>query len=292
MSSVRMKIVAGYLRLTQKPKMNTAARARKAIERDKTSATPPSGLIERHTVKSRRVEGFVVHSITSGARTSQRAVIYLHGGAYISEITPQHWAIISAMVDAGLRVDVPIYGLASKYSYRDAYPFIAEVYRSLSSELGVESISIVGDSAGAGLALGFVQTLGIDERERLRRLVLISPWLDLTLGNPLTAALRRRDPWLSRIGLLEAGKSWAAGDDVVQPQLSPINGPLDHLPATDVYIGTRDLFHPDVMLLQSKAAAAGSDLQVIESPGAVHVYPLVPAPEGRKASASIVNSVS
>jgi acetyl esterase/lipase len=45
-------------------------------------------------------------------RPALRAVLYLHGGAYISEIAPRHWAVISRMADAGVRVEVPSDGLA------------------------------------------------------------------------------------------------------------------------------------------------------------------------------------
>lgn len=290
MSSFMMKIVSGYLRLTQKPRMNTVARAHKAIAREKTSSAPPSRLTARHDVSSTKFGGFTVHSVTPRGENAACAVIYLHGGAYISEIAPQHWSLISKMVDAGMRVDVPIYGLAPQHSYRDAYAFVSDVYRALSSEYPPESISIMGDSAGAGLALGFVQTL--HAAERLRRLVLISPWLDLTLSNSRIPAAEKRDPWLSSVGLVEAGKSWAAGDAPTLPKLSPINGPLDRLPVTDVYIGTHDLFYPDVAHLRSRAAAVGIDIRVVECPGAVHVYPLVPVPEAKAATESIVRSVS
>ena len=40
-------------------------------------------------------------------------------------------------------------------------------------------------------------------------LVLLSPWLDLTLGHPRLPEFEAVDPWLARPGLLAAGRAWA-----------------------------------------------------------------------------------
>jgi monoterpene epsilon-lactone hydrolase len=243
-------------------------------------------------VSSREVEGFSCHTIAPRGRRADRAAVYLHGGAYISEIATQHWALISRMVDAGLRVEVPIYGLAPQHTYRDAYPFLTAVYRQLLDDVDASVVTVAGDSAGGGLALGFAQTLGASGLPQPRRLILISPWLDLTLSHPDLPAVEARDPWLNIAGTAEAGKAWAGGDDPTDPRLSPINGTLSGLAPMDVYVGTAELCLPDVLLLQDRCATAGVKPQVTVCEGAVHVYPLVPAPEGRAAARRIVRSAA
>jgi monoterpene epsilon-lactone hydrolase len=124
------------------------------------------------------------------------------------------------------------------------------------------------------------------------RLVLIAPWPDLTLSGEDIKNAAARDPWLTPAGLIEAGGAWAGGDDPRQPRLSPINGPLTGLPPTDIYIGGRDLFLPDVRRLSRLASDAGWPVTVTESPGAIQFYPLVPAREGRQARDRIIASLS
>ena len=124
------------------------------------------------------------------------------------------------------------------------------------------------------------------------RLILISPWLDLTVSNPDLPALEPSDPWLTIVGSVEAGKVWAGGDDPTGPRLSPLNGTLTGLAPIDVYVGTRELCHPDVLLLEERATRAGAELRLTVCDGAVHVYPLVPAPEGRAAARRIVRTVA
>jgi len=292
MASLQMRVIWVVLRLTRKPRTATVERARQRIAAPKGSNEPPAAVHSRHDVRTRQVQGFPCTTVAPRNGATGRAVVYLHGGSYTGEIAKQHWALISKLADAGVRVEVPLYGLAPQHTYREAYPFVTEVYRDLLAEVDASAVTIAGDSAGGGLALGFAQTLAAEGLPQPRRLVLLSPWLDLTLSHPDLPALEPRDPWLNIDGTVEAGKVWAGGDDPTQPKLSPINGQLAGLAPMDVTVGTRDLCLPDVLLLQERAAAAGAELRVTVSPGAVHVYPLVPAPEGRAEARRIVGEIA
>jgi len=287
MSSLQMHVLAGFLRLTRK--RGTAPDPAAATME---SPRPPAKLAQRHTVNTRTLGGFECDTVAPRDRKAERAVVYLHGGAYISHISPQHWQLISQLADAGLRVEVPHYGLAPRYTYRDAYPFVTTVYDDLLDHVDPGQVTIMGDSAGGGLALGVAQSLADAGLPQPGRLVLIAPWLDLTLSNPGIPDVEARDPWLTSSSLLEAGRGWAGGDDPAQPRLSPINAALAPLPPVDVYIGTRDLFYPDVLRLQELAKAEKTEVNVTVCEGAVHVYPLVPAPEGRAAARTIVRSLA
>jgi acetyl esterase/lipase len=59
-----------------------------------------------------------------------------------------------------------------------------------------------------------------------------------------------------------------------------------------MFYGTRDLLAPGCRLLVRRAAAAGWDLTAVESPGLIHVYPLLPyLPEARVAFEQTVEFV-
>jgi monoterpene epsilon-lactone hydrolase len=127
-------------------------------------------------------------------------------------------------------VEVPIYGLALQHIYREAYPFLTDVYQQLLADVDASAVTLAGDSAGGGLALGLAQMFEETGLPQPRRLVLISPWLDRTLSKPDLPAVEARAPWMSIAGTREAGTVWADGDDPTDPQLSQLNGPLDGLP--------------------------------------------------------------
>ncbi len=235
-----MHAVAVVLRATRRRPWTTAERGRRKLAEPKRETPPPRGLFRRHDVSSRTVEGFPCWTVRPRTPATVAAV-YLHGGAYLAGISPQHWTLIGRLADAGVRVEVPLYGLAPQHTYREAYPFVHAVYRELVREEPSRGVVLVGDSAGGGLALGLAQDLLADGGPGPARLVLLSPWLDLTLGHPEIPVYERYDPWLARPGLVEAGRSWAGGDDPTAPRLSPGNGPLAGLPPTSVLIGTREM---------------------------------------------------
>ena len=283
-----MTAVGLFLRATRKRAYATPERGRRRIAAPKVEAPPPKKLTVRHDVTCRTVGRFPVWTVRPWTDSGRAAVYPL--GAYISGIAPQHWALIGRLADAGVRVEVPLYGLAPRHTYRDAYPFVHAVYRQLAAEEPAQGIALVGDSAGGGLALGLAQELLGDVA--LCRVVLLSPWLDLTLSHPQLDEVGRRDPWLSQPGLREAAAVWAGGDDQTAPRLSPANGPLEGLPRTTVLVGTHELCLPDSTDFVAAARKAGveADLTVVE--GALHVYPLLPVPEGAEGTRQVVAAVA
>ena len=285
-----MHAVALGLRATRRRTWASAEQARRRIEAPKREAPPPRRLTRRHSLTERVVDGFPVWTVRP--RTpSGTAAVYVHGGAYIAGIAPQHWALIGRLADAGVRVEVPLYGLAPPHTHREAYPLLRRVWTDLRAE-GTGGAVLVGDSAGGGLALGLTQELVADGDGVPDRLVLLSPWLDLTLSHPRMAEYEALDPWLARPGLLEAARAWADGDDPTAPRLSPGNGTAAGLPPTALFVGTREIGYPDAASFAESAAAAGVEVDLTVAEGAVHVYPLVPAPEGAEGTRAVVAAVT
>ncbi|KQT89309.1 hypothetical protein ASG49_16125 [Marmoricola sp. Leaf446] len=304
--SWQMRGVGLVLRVTRKPRMATVGRARKRLAEPKADPSPPKRFRDRHDVHEAEVGGFRVYLIEPvGPPVS--TVVYLHGGTYLSEIAPQHWALVSAAVDAGCRVVVPLYGLAPDHTCDDAYAFLLPLCRELATDPGTlgrpwrvppspEShqdapvdagggLVLAGDSAGGGLALGLAQVLR-DEGVDVARLVLIAPWVDATLTNPDID--RVDDPWLSTPGAREVARVWMGGGDLRDPRVSPLLGRLEGLPPMTVWIGTRDSLHPDTLLLVERCREVGTPVTLHEVPGAVHVHPLTPTPEGRTGTREVV----
>lgn len=285
--SWQMQGVGWVLRATRKPRMATPARARRRLAEPKGDPSPPARFRERHEVLERELGGFRVYRVEP-AGTPVSTVVYIHGGTYLGEITPQHWALVSAAVDAGCRVVVPIYGLAPDHTCAEAYDFLTALHRELVEEVG--KVVLAGDSAGGGLALGLAQVLR-DEGHPPERLVLVAPWVDARMTNPDIAGVR--DPWLSPPGAVEVARVWMRPDgDLRDPRVSPLLGSLAGLPPLEVWIGTRDVLHPDVLLLAERCREAGTPCTVRETPGAVHVHPLTPTPEGRTAAREVVAALA
>lgn len=277
MAGRTMRAVSVYLRLTRKRGMATAEKARAAMAGPPGEHHPPARLRRRYRVSESPVDGFPCYTIAPRERPeSGTVVVYLHGGSFFREISWWHWRFIERLVAAGHRVEVPIYPLAPRHTYRAARPYLTAVYRRVLGEFEAERVVLAGDSAGGTLALLLAQALPAAGLPLPARLILLAPCLDMRLANPEIDRVQDADPWLARPGLLEAGRVWAGGDDLGLPELSPINGPVAGLPPTDIYVGTHDILHPDARLFAERAGAA---VRLVAEPGAFHVYPLVPVPE-------------
>lgn len=294
MASVQMNLLAMLLRIVYKPRFATAAAGRAMLARRKRSSEPPRSLTRRCSVHSARVGGFDVHLVRANdapVDADQRpAVVYLHGGAYCNEIVAQHWSLIADLAEhTGAEVHVPIYGLTPQHTGLEARAFVMEVLAGL-AEAG-RPVHLIGDSSGGGLALIAAQASADRDEVQLTGATLIAPWLDLSMSNPGVDAVEQTDPWLTRAGLRPIAEAWAAGADVHDPRLSPINGELRGLPPIDVWVGTRDITVPDCRALRDRLPAA-SLAGYHELDGAVHVTPLLPVPEGRASRRSIVEGVA
>ena len=217
------------------------------------------------------------------------AVVYLHGGAYTNEIVEQQWAFVAYLARrTGFEVHVPIYGLAPHHTAGEAVDLVAEVVAGLVAD--GRRVVLCGDSAGGGLALVAAQHASPSVRDRVAGLLLIAPWVDLTMANPEIDAVEPSDPWLTRAGLHPIAASWAGDLGVADPRVSPLFGPLTDLPPVEAWVGTRDITLPDCRELGRRIPADSAFTLHVED-GAIHDYPLLPTPEGRRARRELASRV-
>lgn len=227
---------------------------------------------------------FPAYVLTLRGADPRRTVVWLHGGGYVAGIDPFHVRWLARLATAGdARVVVPDYPLAPRHTWRDSHDALVDLTARWAGHS--EELVLGGDSAGGGLALALA--LGLRDRggRQPDRLLLLSPWVDLTTSTPETAALDAVDPWLF-LGKLHAYAAWWAGSaaDLGRPEVSPGLADLTGLPPALMFCGTRDLLVPGCRLLARRAAEAGWDLTYVEREGLLHVYPLLPAvPEARQA---------
>jgi acetyl esterase/lipase len=290
--SWQMTAIATYLRLSRKPRYATAAAGAARLAEPKGPSAPPAKLARRCNVTPEVVGAFDVYTVRpkeAGPLAHDFAtVIYLHGGAYVGEIQPQHWALIADLAtQLGCRVLVPIYGLAPDHTVDEALTLMHAV---LTSATANGPTYLVGDSAGGGLALSATLSWLAAGGPQPRGLTLVAPWLDLGLGNPAIADIEPSDPWLSRPGLLVCANSWRGSVDINDPRVSPISADLANIPPIDLYVGDRDITVADCRALRQRLPA--EKLRYTEQPGAVHVYPLLPAPEGRAARRELIAHIN
>lgn len=247
-----------------------------------------------------RLKSLVFEETCDGMKTfhlgttgmNSRAILYLHGGSYISQISVWHWLFLDKLCQAtGAEVIVPIYPLAPAHDYDEAYSLLTDLYEALCNRYGADSITLMGDSAGGGLAAGLAESFEHYDLPQPGRLVLISPELDITMRNPDISDYFDVDPMLAPWGLAQAGDLWADGDDPSGFRLSPVNGDVTPLHNVTIYVGTREIFYPDCIKFDQRLAQAGVSHSLVVGQNLNHVWPLYPIPEARRAVRDIAGIV-
>ena len=254
----------------------------------------PSGLGRDVQVNLRKWAGWpVYHTVPSASHETGNHVLFLHGGGYINEIVGAHWRLVGYLTrNAPARCVVPIFPLAPQGTAMDVVPAVGNLLRELLESVGPANVSVVGNSAGAGIALAAAQWLRDSGFPQPKTLVLISPWLDALVGREEQVAIAPRDLILDIPGLAEAGRLYAGKLDVTHPLVSPLSGDLHGLAPMIVFSGTHDVFHPDSVALADKAKQAGVPMEIYVEKGLPHNYAVLPTPEGHQARAIIARAVA
>jgi epsilon-lactone hydrolase len=250
-------------------------------------ARPTAAMHKTLHIAEETLANRTVYRVRSRARpTPQARVIYFHGGAYVRPITSFHWRHLAALAhDTGCEYVVPLYPLAPESHGLAALEFAQQVYRR-ESALG-DRIVLMGDSAGAGLALALAAAVRDAGERAARRLILLTPWVDVELTHPDAHAIEPTDPMLGRLGVLEAGRLYAGALPTSHPAISPARGDLQGLPAMTLFVAGRDILGPDALAFAEQARSSGCEVDVHFAQEMMHAWALLGFAESRAARAAI-----
>jgi monoterpene epsilon-lactone hydrolase len=283
-------------RLPIKKRLASAAAVQEHVRRLalRPASYEPTGLGRGVDVTLKNVAGWpVYYTAPSGNPGVGNTVVFLHGGGFINEIVRAHWRFVAEWTrHAGVRCVVPIYPLAPRATAKDLVPATGELLRKLLEDVGPAKVTVIGNSAGAGLGLAAAQWLRDSGYPQLNRLVLISPGVNAAVNRPEQIALAARDPIQDIPGIVEAGRLYAGKLDIEHPYVSPLHGDFHDLAPMIVFSGTLDLLYPDSIDLAAKARAAGVPVEFHLRQGQPHNYAGLPTPEGRQARAIILRAIA
>ncbi|HWP69127.1 MAG TPA: alpha/beta hydrolase, partial [Rectinemataceae bacterium] len=258
-----------------------------------TSPTPPDYLRHGLDVSMYEIGGSAIHILSPKGRKTSPKVLFLHGGSYVINATRPHWRFLAGLVErSGCTVVAPDYPLAPEHSFADAYRMLTKLYRSLLDEVPSSGIILMGDSAGGGLALGLSMLVRDEKMPQPSAVVMLSPWLDVTMSNPYMEEIDPEDPFLNIEALRKAGFSWAHGANPRKPLISPIYGDLSGLPPLHLFTGTKDVLAADCRRIRGLCMAAGAKMAYYEFENMVHDWMLLDFKEAKMAAAQIAAIVA
>ncbi len=232
------------------------------------------------------IGGMRAELIRAEAPRSELTLLYLHGGAYSAGSINTHRSLVGRIsLAAGIQAYLPEYRLAPEHPFPAAIDDAVAAYRGLLAR-GVDPASLVvgGDSAGGGLTLALMLRLKELDLPLPLRIVLLSPWTDLTGSGGSVVDRAEADPWLDAESLRPAALVYLGEADPTNPLASPLFGDLVSVPPSLIVVGGDEILLDDSVRLNSALTEVGSPSRLLIAEGMWHVYPAFPGmPEAERA---------
>ncbi|MFI6300109.1 alpha/beta hydrolase fold domain-containing protein [Nonomuraea sp. NPDC050790] len=196
-------------------------------------------------------------------------VLYLHGGGYTMGSAYGYRSLVGAFcVAAGTSVLLPEYRLAPEHPYPAALDDVIRAYQWLLDRTDdPTTLTVAGDSSGAGLALSLLATIKQRQLPLPGRALLLCPWFDLTceiMAETASAPLLM----LSR----DSARDYLQGQPVRGPVLDPFKADLTGYPPMLLQVGTGDALIHEARLLAERAAEHGVEAELDLYPVEAHVF--------------------
>jgi epsilon-lactone hydrolase len=220
-----------------------------------------------------------------------RALLYIHGGAWFLGSTTTHRPLVSSLAYASR-----VRALSINYRLAPEHPFPAGLDDCmvayewlLHSGIAPDKIIVAGDSAGGNLTLALLIALRDAGKPLPAGAVAISPATDLTFTGESYTARAHLDPFFSDLGSNRIVEDYVTDHDPRDPLISPLYADLHGLPPLLLHVGDHEALLDGVVGFGQRASAAGVDVQTVVWPGMFHVFHIFAAilPEARQANAQI-----
>jgi len=203
------------------------------------------------------------------------SVLYLFGGGYVLGSPASRRKTAGHVAGAsGARVVVPDYRLAPEHPFPAAVDDAVAAYRHmLASGAPAESIVVMGDSSGGGLAVATVLALRDTEDTLPGGVVTMSAWADLRCAGASMDSRADVDIMATREGLLEMAGWYLAKTPATAPPASPVYADFARLPPLLSLAGGDEVLLDDSVRLMRGFGEAGSDATLFIGGGMQHVWP-------------------
>ena len=224
--------------------------------------------------------GIIIYSLKPQNLCSDKKIIYLHGGAYVEDMNKQHWIFIDRMAKKlGCEIILPMYILAPYSNCAKSFDKLLNFYEEITKDFKLENIILMGDSAGGGLIVSLAQELKEKNKKLPSDLILLSPWLDVSMENEEMKKIEPQDYILGVDSAKACGKLWADNLSVKDRKVSPIYGEFDGIGKITVFTGTNDILWLDSLKLKSILEEKKIDFNYHEFKDMPHVFAIFPIPE-------------
>lgn len=234
----------------------------------------PEGVTYKETVIG-GVPGILVAPLEGDP---QQVLIHLHGGGFALGSSRSHRKLAGHLAKAaGTTSFVADFRLAPEHKFPAAIEDCIAVIRALrESGHRVEDVNLVGDSAGASIAISTVLKLRELGEPLPAQVLTMSPWLNMENTGSTIETNDATDFLIAREGL-QANIDRYIGGVVAptDPLANPLYANLAGFPRLFICAADTESLFDDSVQLNERAKAAGVDVTFSVGEGMQHVFPML-----------------
>ena len=224
-------------------------------------------------VSGEQIDGVSCQWFVPGRFDKNKIVIYLHGGMFVLGSIAGYKAMISHFASAfSARILFIEYALAPEKPFPNAPDDILKVYRAIIRRFPDAKITVMGDSAGGGLAATLIKMASEEKLPMPSGVILISPWVYLRGNTGSYETRKKMDPILTKDKLMEYADYYVANHwDEADPGQFTFNG----FPPLFILVGSNEILLDDSKLFYEKIKRLQPDTHMKEYENQVHGFPLI-----------------
>jgi acetyl esterase/lipase len=214
-------------------------------------------------------------------------VFYVHGGSFIFDRSPALTELVMRFAAAAnARVFAPNYRLAPEHPCPAAVTDIVEAFRWFRRTWPNERVVALAESAGASILLAALQTMRRAGEPMPDGVVLLSPWVDLTLQSwSIIAATLAGHTGSTMAALGMMAHLYLDERPAGDPLASPLFGDFTGFPPMLIHASRGDMLYDDAVRLAERVRDAGGDLTARLWSEEAHVFEKAPTAKGRQSIA-------
>jgi acetyl esterase/lipase len=207
------------------------------------------------------------------------AIVYLHGGGWVSGNLDTHDAVCRGLADAGgFRVIAVDYRLAPEHKHPAALDDAAAatkwvIENALSLDIDPSRIAISGDSAGANLAASLCYRFAQRGLSPFALQILLCPFLDLAAETPSREAFGKGYFLDLQAMKRDFVLCFADNSVLIDPSVSPLRASdFSRQPPAHIHSAEFDPVRDEGAIYASRLRDAGVDVHYVCHPGMIHQF--------------------
>lgn len=287
----RKKAIKKLRLLSYNPKTDINVFRKKIDDEFKTIFLP-----EKTECKEKTFGGIKCDLLVPELHSSKRILFYIHGGCFTGGSRVSYRNFCSTLaIKTYSRAVLPEYRLAPSHPFPAALDDVLASFRAMFTEeqvsLSIESrkslqlsdeenlpeVVVAADGAGASIACAMIFSLKERYKKSIERLILFSPWLDISDETSIKSIKKISDEVISGEVISKSADAYSYSSNLSNPLVSPLYAKEEMFkvfPETYIQVGEKEILKDDSLRFSKKLESFGVKCTVDVWKNMIHLFQL------------------